>query len=100
MRHNVSWIVPLSHWRPLDGVYRRLPDFAHPLTEWFAIDLHFDTRFRDVPELPVGARLDTWENQDPAVREVFRERARRLMRGDLSVLPAYLPAGYAAWQAV
>ena len=85
------------HWCPHPSIYRRLPGFGHPVTEHFAIDLHFATPFRLVPELPAGSALKVWEKQDPAVREVFRNRARRLIGGDLSVVPSVIPPGYAAW---
>lgn len=79
-----------SYWRPLEPIYSRLPDFGHPLTERFAMDLHL----QDVS----GARRGVWEKEPVEVREYFRDRARRLMSGDLSVVPTHLPPGYAAYQ--
>ena len=89
-----------DYWRPPAAIYTRLPDYGHPLTERFAFDLFYHTPFHTIPELPKGAERETWEKQPVEVRELFRERARRLMRGDLSVIPTDLPPAYGAWQAV
>ncbi len=60
-------------------------DMQHPLTDEFAEALYHRTAFDQVHELAGYKRTPPWETDQPFVREVFRERARRFMAGDLSV---------------
>lgn len=67
---------------------KRAPGMENARTDEAAVDLLLRTPVWMVPEL---ADLDRyywmpWHTADPRVRDVFRDRARRLFDGDMSVL--------------
>lgn len=67
----------------------KVPDEGHPFTERTARQMFAAMPPGALPELAIV--LGTWEVQSVEVREVFRDRARRFMAGDLSVAPWMYP---------
>jgi len=65
---------------------KRIPDAGHPLVEQFAEHMYVTTPVERWPE-PWKGRSGVWEREPAALREAFRDRARRFMAGDLSVAP-------------
>jgi hypothetical protein len=67
----------------------------NPVTDEWAKDLYRRSDWSEILETEPwrGASPEPWECAAPALREVFRARARRMLAGDLSVLPWTWPIG-------
>lgn len=60
-------------------------DMTNPITDACARDLAGRTPESELPfTVPYGVR---WKEATPEYRDFFRERARRFLAGDMSVLP-------------